>query len=126
VSKVVAKVFIAAITAGSNALMVKSQKPEVNSQRTARENRADMTHLTLADPRLLASLEPQRDEQVFASGIEEVGRFCWCIFCQGKLPKRLHPNCTQIAKVPSCKLIERNGGDDGTRTRGLCRDRAAF
>jgi hypothetical protein len=22
--------------------------------------------------------------------------------------------------------IERNGGDDGTRTRGLCRDRAAF
>ena len=24
------------------------------------------------------------------------------------------------------KLLERNGGDDGTRTRGLCRDRAAF
>ena len=23
-------------------------------------------------------------------------------------------------------LFERNGGDDGTRTRGLCRDRAAF
>ncbi len=22
--------------------------------------------------------------------------------------------------------IEKNGGDDGTRTRGLCRDRAAF
>jgi len=24
------------------------------------------------------------------------------------------------------QVIERNGGDDGTRTRGLCRDRAAF
>jgi len=24
------------------------------------------------------------------------------------------------------QLVERNGGDDGTRTRGLCRDRAAF
>ena len=23
-------------------------------------------------------------------------------------------------------LLEKNGGDDGTRTRGLCRDRAAF
>ena len=26
----------------------------------------------------------------------------------------------------SAQLLERNGGDDGTRTRGLCRDRAAF
>jgi hypothetical protein len=25
-----------------------------------------------------------------------------------------------------CKSLKRNGGDDGTRTRGLCRDRAAF
>ena len=25
-----------------------------------------------------------------------------------------------------CKLLILNGGDDGTRTRGLCRDRAAF
>jgi hypothetical protein len=24
------------------------------------------------------------------------------------------------------EAIEKNGGDDGTRTRGLCRDRAAF
>src|SRR4029077_15570094 len=24
-----------------------------------------------------------------------------------------------------CKSLKRNGGDDGTRTRGLCRDRAA-
>jgi len=23
-------------------------------------------------------------------------------------------------------VLEKNGGDDGTRTRGLCRDRAAF
>jgi integrase len=28
--------------------------------------------------------------------------------------------------VPSSYVIEKNGGDDGTRTRGLCRDRAAF
>ena len=26
----------------------------------------------------------------------------------------------------SSQVIEKNGGDDGTRTRGLCRDRAAF
>jgi hypothetical protein len=26
----------------------------------------------------------------------------------------------------SLQVFERNGGDDGTRTRGLCRDRAAF
>jgi hypothetical protein len=56
--------------------------------------------LTLADPQLLASLESQCDQQVFAGGIEdeaersgEFGRFCRCIVCQGKLPKRLHPNC---------------------------------
>ena len=28
--------------------------------------------------------------------------------------------------VPSLEVLEKNGGDDGTRTRGLCRDRAAF
>ena len=28
--------------------------------------------------------------------------------------------------VPTPQLTEKNGGDDGTRTRGLCRDRAAF
>ncbi len=28
--------------------------------------------------------------------------------------------------IPSLEVVERNGGDDGTRTRGLCRDRAAF
>jgi integrase len=29
-------------------------------------------------------------------------------------------------RVPFSQLIEKNGGDDGTRTRDLCRDRAAF
>ncbi len=28
--------------------------------------------------------------------------------------------------ILSSQMIEKNGGDDGTRTRGLCRDRAAF
>ena len=28
--------------------------------------------------------------------------------------------------ILSSQAIERSGGDDGTRTRGLCRDRAAF
>jgi hypothetical protein len=38
----------------------------------------------------------------------------------------------QSAKRPNLpsqllsQVIEKNGGDDGTRTRGLCRDRAAF
>jgi len=33
---------------------------------------------------------------------------------------------SQPEKVPMPQPIEKNGGDDGTRTRGLCRDRAAF
>jgi integrase len=28
--------------------------------------------------------------------------------------------------MPLSEVLEKNGGDDGTRTRGLCRDRAAF
>ena len=28
--------------------------------------------------------------------------------------------------ILSSQVLEKNGGDDGTRTRGLCRDRAAF
>ena len=31
-----------------------------------------------------------------------------------------------ISAMPVSQLIEKNGGDDGTRTRDLCRDRAAF
>src|SRR6476646_4139107 len=30
------------------------------------------------------------------------------------------------AAILSSQVLEKNGGDDGTRTRGLCRDRAAF
>jgi hypothetical protein len=30
------------------------------------------------------------------------------------------------AAILSLKRLKKNGGDDGTRTRGLCRDRAAF
>ena len=30
------------------------------------------------------------------------------------------------SSVPVSQMIENNGGDDGTRTRDLCRDRAAF
>jgi hypothetical protein len=29
-------------------------------------------------------------------------------------------------KLRCVKRLNQNGGDDGTRTRGLCRDRAAF
>jgi hypothetical protein len=32
----------------------------------------------------------------------------------------------QLERVPFSQVIEKNGGDDGTRTRDLCRDRAAF
>ena len=31
-----------------------------------------------------------------------------------------------IELADSLEVLEGNGGDDGTRTRGLCRDRAAF
>jgi len=30
-----------------------------------------------------------------------------------------------LGAIPS-NLLKRNGGDDGTRTRGLCRDRATM
>jgi hypothetical protein len=33
---------------------------------------------------------------------------------------------TMIEIANSLQVLERIGGDDGTRTRGLCRDRAAF
>ena len=32
---------------------------------------------------------------------------------QGKPPKRLHPNCTQIPKVPSCKPLKNMAGTTG-------------
>jgi hypothetical protein len=32
---------------------------------------------------------------------------------------------TKVAMIP-VQVVEEYGGDDGTRTRGLCRDRAAF
>jgi hypothetical protein len=32
----------------------------------------------------------------------------------------------QPEPMPLSEVLEKNGGDDGTRTRGLCRDRAAF
>jgi len=44
----------------------------------------------------------------------------------GKTAEAVAPNCTQISKVPGCKTILKNGGDDGTRTRGLCRDSDHF
>jgi hypothetical protein len=31
-----------------------------------------------------------------------------------------------VGAILSSQITEKNGGDDGTRTRGLCRDRAAF
>jgi len=36
------------------------------------------------------------------------------------------PNWTMTQFANSLQVLERIGGDDGTRTRGLCRDRAAF
>jgi hypothetical protein len=39
--------------------------------------------------------------------------------------ERFVENCNSCYFLPS-QAIEKNGGDDGTRTRGLCRDRAAF
>jgi hypothetical protein len=33
------------------------------------------------------------------------------------------PFCSQAVVATSSYVLERNGGDDGTRTRGLCRDR---
>jgi hypothetical protein len=32
----------------------------------------------------------------------------------------------EVDAIPSVQVLEKNGGDDGTRTRGLCRDSQAF
>ena len=36
------------------------------------------------------------------------------------------PFCSCAGEPNFPQVFEKNGGDDGTRTRGLCRDRAAF
>ncbi len=36
------------------------------------------------------------------------------------------PEMVQPGAMPFSQLAEKNGGDDETRTRDLCRDRAAF
>jgi hypothetical protein len=36
------------------------------------------------------------------------------------------PLTSLICRMLGLQVLEKNGGDDGTRTRGLCRDRAAF
>ncbi len=57
---------------------------------------------------------------------------------KSKEQKELEENCRKdsvslIERLPNprrrgrrLEVYEKNGGDDGTRTRGLCRDRAAF
>ena len=32
------------------------------------------------------------------------------------------PFCSHAGKLDFPQVLEKNGGDDGTRTRGLCRD----
>jgi hypothetical protein len=36
------------------------------------------------------------------------------------------PFCSHAGKPNFPQVLEKNGGDDETRTRDLCRDRAAF
>jgi len=45
---------------------------------------------------------------------------------QGRSTGLTGPNWTMPQIANSLQVLERIGGDDGTRTRGLCRDRAAF
>jgi hypothetical protein len=44
---------------------------------------------------------------------------------QGRSPGLTGPNWTMTEIANSLQVLERIGGDDGTRTRGLCRDRVA-
>jgi hypothetical protein len=41
------------------------------------------------------------------------------------LPRRTSANIPTIFRTLGLQVPEKNGGDDGTRTRGLCRDRAS-
>jgi len=47
----------------------------------------------------------------------------WRALNEGEAPG---PNWTMTEIANSLQVLERIGGDDGTRTRGLCRDRAAM
>jgi hypothetical protein len=48
-------------------------------------------------------------------------------FCFLSSTREKHwPNWTMKQIANSLQVLERNGGDDGTRTRGLCRDSLAF
>jgi len=81
------------------------------------------------DPRLLAPQQSQCDQQVFAGGIEdkanapgETGRgyfLPWHLLPAGKTAETLHPYCTQIPKVPTCKLLKSWRGRRDSNSRPL-------
>ena len=50
--------------------------------------------------------------------------------CEVDFGCKMHPNCTQFCRFIGAKTPRKSfgmyGGDDGARTRDLCRDRAAL
>jgi hypothetical protein len=66
--------------------------------------------------------------QVFCRRQTQSNERCLEPFSDGTiLARRLSsPNIPLICWTLGWQVLEKNGGDDGTRTRGLCRDRAAF
>jgi hypothetical protein len=54
-------------------------------------------------------------------GWHKANSFGWC-----STREKHWPNWTMTQIANSLQVLERNGGDDETRTRDLCRDRAAF
>jgi hypothetical protein len=72
---------------------------------------AETGRASIHHPRLLASLESQCGQQVFAEGIDTkrnaqakpVEAILPVHMLLGKARKLVHPNCTQILEVPFCK-----------------------
>ncbi len=101
--------------------MLGTPPAEVSEHRLAIRNYLRNSNLSVTSKYLQAASKTERDAQ--ARLVETILPMH---LLPGKRPNRLHPNCAQMAKVPKQQAIERTGGDDGTRTRGLCRDRATM
>ena len=62
-------------------------------------------------------------KQARRAALEQLGKE---ISREGHNRGTVAPGMVQSANVPFSQVFDKNGGDDGTRTRDLCRDRAAF
>jgi len=89
---------------------------------------SDETIMSIAghiDRRMMSHYSHIR-KQARRAALEQLGKKEGASEAQGTIRAQLHQDWCNAIGVPLSQLIEKNGGDDETRTRDLCRDRAAF